>query len=65
MNGAQISVAGNLTADPELRFTPNGQAVCNFSVVANERKFNKQTNEWEDGDPTFLRCTVWGMVVVP
>jgi single-strand DNA-binding protein len=54
-----ISVVGNLTADPELRFTPSGQAVSNFTVASTPRKFNSQTNEWEDGETLFLRCSIW------
>ena len=54
-----ITFVGNLTGDPELRFTPSGAAVSNFSVAVNERKFNKQTSEWEEGDTTFIRCAVW------
>lgn len=55
----EVTVVGTLTADPELRFTPAGVAVANFTVASNSRKLNKSTNEWEDGDATFLRCTVW------
>lgn len=54
-----ITVVGNLTADPELRFTPAGAAVCNFTVAATPRTFDKQTNEWKDGDALFMRCNVW------
>lgn len=54
-----ITVVGNLTADPELRFTPAGAAVTNFTVASTPRTFNKQTNEWEDGDALFLGCSVW------
>ena len=50
---------GRLTADPELRFTPSGAAVCDFTVAGNDRRRNKQTNEWEDGPATFLRCSAW------
>lgn len=60
-NGAPaMTFYGNLTADPELRFTPSGQAVVNFTVASTERKYDKQTSEWVEGDTTFLRCTVWG-----
>jgi single-strand DNA-binding protein len=55
----QITVVGNLTGDPELRFTPNGDAVTNFTVASSTRRLNKQTNEWEDGETTFIRCNVW------
>jgi single-strand DNA-binding protein len=54
-----ITVVGNLTADPELRFTPSGQAVTNFTIATTTRVLNKQTNEWEDGDTTFIRCSAW------
>ncbi len=54
-----ITVVGNLTDDPELRFTPSGAAVANFRVASTPRTFNRQTNEWEDGDPLFLSCSVW------
>jgi single-strand DNA-binding protein len=59
-NGAPvITIIGNLTADPELRFTPSGQAVCNFTVASTARFFDKQKNEWAEGDTTFIRCSVW------
>ena len=54
-----ITVVGNLTSDPELRFTPSGQAVANFTVASTTRFLDKQTNEWKDGDTVFLRCSVW------
>ena len=54
-----ITVIGNLTADPELRFTPNGAAVANFTVASTPRTFDRQTNEWKDGDAMFLNCAVW------
>src|ERR1700709_2540613 len=54
-----ITVVGNLTNDPELRFTPSGQAVASFTVASTPRTLDKQSNEWKDGDPLFLRCTVW------
>jgi len=54
-----ITVVGNLTADPELRFTPNGAAVANFTVASTPRTYDRQTNEWKDGDALFLRCAVW------
>jgi single-strand DNA-binding protein len=54
-----ITVVGNLTDDPELRFTPSGAAVANFTVASTPRFFDKQTNEWKDGDALFLRCSVW------
>jgi single-strand DNA-binding protein len=54
-----ITVVGNLTNDPELRFTPSGAAVASFTVASSTRVLDKQTNEWKDGDTTFLRCNVW------
>jgi single-strand DNA-binding protein len=54
-----ITVVGNLTGDPELRFTPSGAAVANFTVASTPRTLNKQTNEWEDGEALFLRCSIW------
>lgn len=60
MNGLpQVTLIGTLTSDPELRFTPNGAAVANFTVAANARFFDKTANEWRDGDATFLRCNLW------
>ena len=54
-----ITVIGNLTADPELRFTPSGAAVANFTVASTPRQFDRQTNEWKDGEVLFLRCNIW------
>jgi single-strand DNA-binding protein len=54
-----ITLVGNLTADPELRFTPSGAAVANFTVASTPRTFDRQTNEWRDGDAMFLNCAVW------
>lgn len=54
-----ITVVGNLTSDPELRFTPSGDAVANFTVAATPRTFDKQSQEWRDGDALFMRCNVW------
>lgn len=54
-----ITVVGNLTDDPELRFTPSGAAVANFRVASTPRYMDKTTNAWKDGDPLFLACTVW------
>ncbi|QNE90371.1 single-stranded DNA-binding protein [Corynebacterium incognita] len=54
-----ITFVGNLVADPELRFTPAGKAVANFRVASTPRRFNSQTNQWEDGEATFLTCNVW------
>lgn len=54
-----LTLVGNLTADPELRFTPSGQAVANFTVASTSRLFDRNTNEWRDGDTVFIRCSVW------
>lgn len=54
-----ITVIGNLVADPELRFTPSGAAVCNFRVASTPRSFNRESNQWEDGQPLFLTVNVW------
>lgn len=54
-----ITVIGNLTADPELRFTPSGAAVANFTVASTPRTFDRNTNEWKDGEALFLRCAIW------
>lgn len=54
-----ITMIGTLVGDPELRFTPAGHAVANFTVAANARSFDKTKNEWVDGDATFLRCNIW------
>lgn len=54
-----ITVVGNIVADPELRFTPAGAAVANFRVASTPRRFNSQTNQWEDGEAMFLTCNVW------
>ena len=54
-----ISVVGNLTADPELRFTPSGAAVANFTVASTPRTFDKQSGEWRDQEALFMRCNVW------
>ena len=54
-----ITVVGNLTADPELRFTPSGAAVANFTVASTPRTFDKNSNEWKDGEALFLRCSIW------
>ena len=54
-----ITVVGNLVADPELRWAPNGAAVASFTVASTPRTFDRQTNEWTDGEALFLRCSVW------
>jgi single-strand DNA-binding protein len=55
----QITIAGNLVDDPELRFTPAGQPVARFRVASTPRYLDKNTNEWKDGDSLFLSCNVW------
>ena len=55
-----IAVVGNLTADPELRSTKNGRSVAGFTIASTPRTFDRQSNQWVDGDALFLRCTVWG-----
>ena len=54
-----ITLVGNLTADPELRFAQSGAAVANFTIASTPRAFDKQSNEWKDGDTMFLNCSVW------
>jgi single-strand DNA-binding protein len=54
-----ITVIGNLTADPELRFTPSGAAVANFTVASTPRIYDRQSGEWKDGEALFLRCNIW------
>lgn len=54
-----ITVVGNLTADPELRFTPSGAAVSNFVIASTPRFFDRQANEWKDGETLFVRCSLW------
>jgi single-strand DNA-binding protein len=54
-----ITVVGNLTADPELRFTPSGAAVANFTVASTPRQFDRQSGEWKDGEALFMRCNIW------
>src|SRR5216117_3662025 len=54
-----ITVIGNLTADPELRFTQSGAAVANFTVASTPRTFDRQSGEWKDGEALFLRCNIW------
>ncbi len=58
-NDTTITLIGNLTSDPELRFVPSGSAVANFTVASTPRSFDRQSNEWKDGAPLFLRCAVW------
>jgi single-strand DNA-binding protein len=54
-----ITIIGNLTGAPELRFTPGGQAVANFTVAATPRSFDRNSGEWKDGDTLFMRCNIW------
>jgi single-strand DNA-binding protein len=54
-----ITIVGNLTGDPELRFTPSGAAVANFTVASTPRTFDRQSNEWKDGETLFMRCSIW------
>jgi single-strand DNA-binding protein len=58
-NETTITVIGNLTSDPELRFTPSGSAVANFTIASTPRSFDRQSNEWKDGETLFLRASVW------
>lgn len=57
-HGNQVTIVGNLTDDPELRYTPNGTPVATFTVAVNHRT-RDQSGQWKDGDPTFMRCNVW------
>lgn len=58
-NDTLITIVGNLTADPELRFTNSGAAVASFTVASTPRTFDRQANEWKDGEALFMRCSVW------
>ena len=58
-NETTITVVGNLTSDPELKYTQNGLAVANFTIAATPSTFDRTTNAWKDGDPLFLRASVW------
>ena len=58
-NEPTITVIGNLTADPELRFTPAGAPVANFTIASTPRTFDKQANDWKEGETLFLRASVW------
>ena len=55
----QITLVGNLTGDPDLRFTPSGAAVANFTVASTPRTFDRQSGEWRDGEAMFINCSVW------
>lgn len=54
-----VTIVGNLTNDPELRFTPSGAAVASFTIASNSRYLDRTTNEWKDGEPVYMRCSVW------
>lgn len=58
-NDTTITVIGNLTSDPELRFTSSGAAVANFTIASTPRSFDKASGEWKDGEALFLRCSIW------
>lgn len=58
-NDTIITVIGNLTADPELRFTQSGVAVAGFTIASTPRTFDRQSNEWKDGETLFMRCSIW------
>lgn len=55
----QITIVGNICNEVDLRFTPSGAAVANFTVASTPRTYNKSKGEWEDGDALFLRCSIW------
>lgn len=57
-----ITVVGNVTSDPELRFIPSGKAVANFTIASTPRTFDKASNEWKDGESLFMRCSAWGQL---
>lgn len=59
MNETILTLVGNLTKAPEIRYTKDGQAVANFTIASTPRAFNKKTNDWQDGETMFLRCTAW------
>lgn len=58
-NETPLTIIGNVTADPELRFTQNGAAVANFTIASTPKKFDKQANEFKDGETLFMRCSAW------
>lgn len=59
MNALPLTIVGNLTGDPELRYTPSGAAVARFTVAHTPRKLDRASGEWTDGEPTYLDCTAW------
>lgn len=54
-----VTVVGNITNDPELRYTPSGAAVCNFTVASTSRSYDKAAGDWVDGQTVYMRCSVW------
>jgi len=58
-NDTSVTIIGNLTSDPELRYTQNGVGVANFTVASTPRTFDRQSNEWKDGETLFMRCSLW------
>ena len=58
-NETTLNITGNLVEDPELRFTPSGAAVANFKIASTPRTFDRQSNQWKDGEALFLRCAAW------
>ena len=58
-NDTTITIIGNLTADPELRFTPSGAPVASFTIASTPRTFDRQSNQWKDGETLFMRCSIW------
>ena len=58
-NETYVTVIGNLTSDPELRFTPSGVAVVSFTVASTPRQFDRQSGQWKDGEALFMRCSLW------
>jgi single-strand DNA-binding protein len=58
-NETTLTIVGNLTNDPELRFTPSGAAVANFTIASTPRTFDRQSSEWKDGETLFMRCSLW------
>ena len=58
-NDTQLTIVGNLTDDPSLRFTPSGAAVADFTVASTPRTFDRNANEWKDGETLFMRCSIW------
>jgi single-strand DNA-binding protein len=58
-NETVVTLVGNLTADPELRYTPSGPAVASFTLASTPRSFDRTSGKWKDGEPLFLRCSLW------